>query len=119
MCLELSISCCITYSFLSFFFLLLHKQAIVFHYLREARKPIWLWRSFIPDALVRAVIFAGKLRATKLDDLLSLAHGNSICPAGARRRLLVFISMPAMTADDDFDSQTRLPITRGWYPYGS
>lgn len=24
-----------------------------------------------------------------------------------------------MTADDDFDSQTRLPIIRGWYPYGS
>lgn len=24
-----------------------------------------------------------------------------------------------MTVDDDFDSQTRLPIIRGWYPYGS
>lgn len=60
--------------------------------------------------------FRGEPRATKLDDLLSHADGNSICrKAGSRRRrLLVSSARPAMTADDDFDSQTRLPITRGW-----
>jgi len=111
--------------FLSFFlFLLLNKRevhcCIIYEKVKNTDLVLAHRRDFCPEGLIHAVGFRDKPRATKLDDLLSLVHGNSICRNGSPPlRLLVFISMPAMTADDDFDSQTRLPITRGWYPYGS
>jgi len=62
----------------------------------------------------------GASEATRPGDLLSLAYARKqYLSNGNRWPSARFISMPAMTADDDFDSQTRLPITRGWYPLGS
>lgn len=64
------------------FFLLLNKKAILcIIYEKLKKKTVWLYsekRYVIPRS-----DFRGKSGAMKLDDLLSLAHGNGICPTGA------------------------------------